>query len=94
MSILGQKIGGFRPSNLLGGTYMNAPIGDKTISGHTASCGNVSRKSAQGRRKIGGRKKLECGPMPNVIIALPNIGGALCSMLECLADAHYLTAVQ
>jgi len=23
--------------------------------------------------------KLECGPMPNVIAALPNIGGALCS---------------
>jgi len=24
-------------------------------------------------------KKLECGPMPNVMAALPNIGGALCS---------------
>jgi len=24
--------------------------------------------------------KLECGPMPNVIVALPNVGGALCSM--------------
>ena len=23
--------------------------------------------------------KLECGPMPNVIVALPSIGGALCS---------------
>ena len=23
--------------------------------------------------------KLECGPMPNVMVALPNIGGALCS---------------
>ena len=22
--------------------------------------------------------KLECGPMPNVMVALPNIGGALC----------------
>ena len=38
-------------------------------------------------------KKLECGPMPNVMAALPNIGGALCSMphfgwrslLECRA---------
>ena len=37
--------------------------------------------------------KLECGPMPNVMAALPNIGGALCSMpqfgwrplLECRA---------
>ena len=25
---------------------------------------------------------LECGPMPNVMVALPNIGGALCSMLQ------------
>jgi len=24
------------------------------------------------------RKKLECGPMPNVMVALPDIGGALC----------------
>ena len=30
------------------------------------------------------------GPMPNVMVALPNIGGALCSMPQSLADAHYL----
>jgi len=40
------------------------------------------------------KTKLECGPMPNVMVALPNIGGALCSMSQSLADAHYLTAVQ
>jgi len=34
-------------------------------------------------------KQLECGPMPNVMVALPNTGGALCSMPQCLADAHY-----
>ena len=33
--------------------------------------------------------KLECGPMPNLMVALPNIGGALCSMPQSLADAHY-----
>ena len=33
--------------------------------------------------------ELECGPMPNVTAALPNIGGALCSMPQSLADAHY-----
>jgi len=38
--------------------------------------------------------KLECGPMPNVLIALPSTDGALCSMPQSLADAHYLTAVQ
>jgi len=26
--------------------------------------------------------------MPNVMTALPNIGGALCSMQQSLADAH------
>jgi len=32
--------------------------------------------------------------MPNVTAALPNIGGALSSMLQSLADAHYYSAVQ
>jgi len=33
--------------------------------------------------------------MPNVMVALPNIGGgAVCSTPQSLADAHYLTAVQ
>jgi len=27
--------------------------------------------------------------MPNVMVALPNIGGALCSMPQSLADTHY-----
>ena len=38
--------------------------------------------------------ELECGPMPNVMAALPNIGGALCSTPQSLADAHYSSAVQ
>jgi len=33
--------------------------------------------------------KLECGPISNVMAALPNIGGALCSTPQSLADAHY-----
>ena len=37
---------------------------------------------------------LECGPMPNVMAALPNIGGALCSTPQNLADAHYQSSVQ
>jgi len=32
--------------------------------------------------------------MPNVMAALPNIGGALCSTPQCLADAHNQSAVQ
>jgi len=38
--------------------------------------------------------KLECGPMPNVMAALPNIGGALFSTPQTLADANYSSAVQ
>jgi len=42
------------------------------------------------QHKINTKKlKLECGPMPKVMAALPNIGGALCSTLQSLADAHY-----
>ena len=39
-------------------------------------------------------QKLECGPMPNVMAALPNTGGALYSTPQSLADAHYQSAVQ
>jgi len=34
-------------------------------------------------------EKPECRPMPNLTAALPNIGGALCSTPQSLADAHY-----
>jgi len=33
--------------------------------------------------------ELECGPMPNVMATLPNIGGALCSMPQSFIDVHY-----
>jgi len=36
---------------------------DSNGNGHIAECVNDS--------------KLECGPMPNLMVALPNIGGAL-----------------
>jgi len=39
-------------------------------------------------------EKVECGPIPNVMAALLNIGGALCSTSQSLADAHYQSAVQ
>ena len=32
--------------------------------------------------------------MPNLMVAVPNIGGALYSMPQSLADAHYYSAVQ
>ena len=36
------------------------------------------------------KEELECGPMPNLMAALSNIGGALCSTPQSLAEAHYL----
>ena len=35
------------------------------------------------------KNKLECGPLPNVMATLPNIGGAVSSTPQSLADAHY-----
>ena len=48
-------------------------------------------KKEEGKIQIGkvSKNKLECGPMPNLMVALPNIGGALCSTPQSLADAHY-----
>jgi len=46
--------------------------------------------SVKAPKEMGNIKEiLECGPMPNVMAALPNIGGALCSTPQSLADAHY-----
>jgi len=40
------------------------------------------------------KQNQKCGPMPNVMTTLPNIGGALCSTPQSLADAQYWNAVQ
>jgi len=40
------------------------------------------------RRVVEKQIALECGPKTNVMVALPNIGGALCSTPQTLADAH------
>jgi len=49
----------------------------------------VDIQSATAEIRRGKKKKLECEPMPNVMAALPNIGGALCSTPQSLAEAHY-----
>jgi len=41
-----------------------------------------------------GLLKLECGPMPNVMAALSNIGGTIRSTPQSLAEAHYYNALQ
>jgi len=40
------------------------------------------------------KKELECGPMFNMMVALPNISGALCATPQSLTDAHYWSALQ
>jgi len=35
------------------------------------------------------QSQLECEQMPNVMVALPNTGGAFCSTPVSLADTHY-----
>jgi len=35
------------------------------------------------------QKQTRMWAMPNLMAALPNIGGALCSTPQSLADAHY-----
>jgi len=49
----------------------------------------VDIQSATAEIKRGIKKELECGSMPNVMTALPNTGGALCSTPQSVADAHY-----
>ena len=44
--------------------------------------------------KVAKEEKIKCRPMSNVMAALPNIGGALCSTPQSLADAQYWSAVQ
>jgi len=39
----------------------------------------VDIQSVTAEIRRGKKEELECGPMPNVMVALPNIGGALCS---------------
>jgi len=46
---------------------------------------NYAGEASDGRQQL---------TMPNVMVALSDIGGALCSTPQSLADAHYLTAMQ
>jgi len=53
-------------------------------------CGSMEDiQSLTAKIRRGKNEELECGPMPNVMVALPNIGGALCSTPQTLADVHY-----
>jgi len=40
-------------------------------------------------RTLSKHSKLQCAPMHNVMAALSNIGGSVCSTPQSLTDAHY-----
>jgi len=50
---------------------------------------NNDRDDVYGAIIIAQLLQLECGPMPNLMVALPNTGGAFYSTPQSLADAHY-----
>jgi len=54
--------------------------------GNTACCAKLSGENLS---SYSNEIELECGPMPNLMVALQNTGGALCSTPQSLADAHY-----
>jgi len=45
-------------------------------------------------RSCNNKIKLEMWANDDMMATLPNIGGALCSTPQSLADAHYYSAVQ
>ena len=62
------------------------------MCGSMADIQSLTAETRRGNKKeeeVRNRMKLECGPMPNVMVAVPNAGGALCSTPQSLADAHY-----
>jgi len=62
-------------------------VSDLTLAGWMS--GTTSGLSTCANIFKGSHSELDYGPMPNVMVALPNIGGALCSTPQSLADAHY-----
>jgi len=62
-------------------------VGCRASRGHGV-CRQILQTYCENRAS-GFHMQLECGPMPNLMVALPNIGGALCSTPQRVANAHY-----
>ena len=60
-----------------------------TMCGSMADIQSAAVRLGEEKKEERKKKELECGPMPNLMVALPNIGGALYSTPQSLADAHY-----
>ena len=74
---------GPRPTSTRSGTVVSDPS-SRLATMHQRYNTDRQRSDSIGRTIL----QLECGPMPNVMAALPNIGGALFNAAK-LADAHY-----
>ena len=59
------------------------------IQSPTAEIRRGKKEEEEEERRRNRMKILECGPMPNLMVALPNVAGALCSTPQSLADAYY-----
>ena len=58
---------------------MNIPIGDRLFQDIPRSVAKFRENRPKDIEKsVDGKKKLECGPMSNTMVAQPNIGGFLC----------------
>ena len=64
------------------------------MCGSMADIQSATAEIRRGKNQERNRTKLEMWANANVMIALPNIGGALCSTPQSLADTYYLIAVQ
>jgi len=67
---------------------------DHIMFGSMVDMQSPTAEIRRGKKKKEEEEELECGPMPYVMAALPNIGGALCSTPQSLADAHCWSTVQ
>jgi len=59
------------------------------LAWHEKTKHNTTKSHIHQSKEMCNTKKLECGPMPNVMVAMPNIGDAHCSTPQSLAVAHY-----
>ena len=74
--------------------YMDANVTNTGVAFNYVSDAMQMQCNYAKTDKVKNKMQLECGPMPNVMAALPNIGGALCSTPQSLTNAHYQSAVQ
>jgi len=59
------------------------------MCGSMADIQSAAAEIKRGKKKKKKKKELECGPTSNLMAALSNIDGIVCSTPQNLVDAHY-----